>query len=92
MATGIHCADHATPLYPQKLALTSPTGGGCSVGIVRSRTKATEFSLFVALVKQDVKGLCCVMLSVASLALQHDFWEKVMEYKMCVLVSSTLFV
>jgi len=31
-----------TPLYPQKLALTSPTGGGCSVGIVRSRTKVTE--------------------------------------------------
>jgi hypothetical protein len=27
------------------LALTSPTGGGCSVGIVCSRTKATEFSL-----------------------------------------------
>jgi hypothetical protein len=34
-----------TPLYPQKLALTSPTGGGRSVGIVRSRTKAMEFSL-----------------------------------------------
>jgi len=33
-----------TPLYPQKLALTSPTGGGRSVGMVRSRTKATEFS------------------------------------------------
>jgi len=33
-----------TPLYPQKLALTSPTGGGRSVGIVRSRTKATEFN------------------------------------------------
>jgi len=31
-----------TPLYPQKLALTSPTGGGRSVGIVRSRAKATE--------------------------------------------------
>jgi len=31
-----------TPLYPQKLALTSPTGGGRSVGIVRPRTKATE--------------------------------------------------
>jgi hypothetical protein len=27
------------------LVLTSPTGGGRSVGIVRSRTKATEFSL-----------------------------------------------
>ena len=39
------CADHVTPLYPQKLALSSPTGGGRSVGIVRSRTKATEFSL-----------------------------------------------
>jgi hypothetical protein len=31
-------------LYPQKLALTSPTSGGSSVGIVRLRTKATEFS------------------------------------------------
>jgi len=39
---GTRCADHVTPLYPQKLALTSPTGGGRSVGIVRSRTKATE--------------------------------------------------
>jgi len=27
------------------LVLVSPTGGGRSVGIVRSRTKATEFSL-----------------------------------------------
>jgi hypothetical protein len=30
-------------LYPQKLTLTSPTSGGRSVGIVRSRTQATEF-------------------------------------------------
>ena len=43
-AVGTRYADHATPLYPQKLALTSPTGGGRSVGIVRSQTKATEFS------------------------------------------------
>ena len=42
---GIRCADHVTSLYPQKLALTSPISGGRSVGIVRSRTKATEFSL-----------------------------------------------
>jgi hypothetical protein len=34
-----------TSLYPQTLALTLPTGGGRSVGIVRSRTKATVFSL-----------------------------------------------
>jgi hypothetical protein len=40
---GIRCAHRVTPLYPQKLALTSPTGGGRSVGIVRSRTKAMEF-------------------------------------------------
>jgi hypothetical protein len=32
-------------LYPQKLALTSPTSGGSSVGIVRLRAKATEFVL-----------------------------------------------
>jgi hypothetical protein len=32
-------------LYPQNLALTSPTSAGRSVSIVRSRTKATEFSL-----------------------------------------------
>jgi hypothetical protein len=30
-------------LHPQNLAVTSPTSGGRSVGIVRSRTKATEF-------------------------------------------------
>jgi hypothetical protein len=30
-------------LHPQKLALTSPTSGGRSVGLVRSRTQATEF-------------------------------------------------
>jgi len=41
---GTRCSDHVTPLYPQKLALTSPTGGGRSVGIVRVRTKATELS------------------------------------------------
>jgi hypothetical protein len=35
-----------TPLYPQKLALTSLTGGGRSIGIVRSRTQAMEFSFF----------------------------------------------
>jgi hypothetical protein len=31
-------------LYPQTLALTSPTSGGRSIGIVRSRTQTTEFS------------------------------------------------
>jgi hypothetical protein len=38
-------------LYPQKLALTSPTSGGLSVGKVRSRTQATEFSLVLYIYK-----------------------------------------
>jgi hypothetical protein len=33
-------------IYPQKLALTPPTSGGRSEGIVRLRTKATVFSFF----------------------------------------------
>jgi len=54
-AVGIRCADHVTPLHLQKLALTSPTGGGRSVGIVRVRTKATEFSL--------VLGVSCLLIT-----------------------------
>jgi hypothetical protein len=33
---------------PQKLVLTSPTSGGRSSGIVRSRAQATEFSFAVS--------------------------------------------
>jgi hypothetical protein len=46
----IHRTDHATPLYTQKLALTSPTSGGRSVSIVRSRTKATELVIIVIII------------------------------------------
>jgi hypothetical protein len=41
-------------LYPQRLALTSPTSGGRSFGIVRLRTAATEFSFLVSLVIQSL--------------------------------------
>jgi hypothetical protein len=47
---GIHCPSSGLEVReyghkdPHKLALTSPTSGGRSVGIVRSRTRATEFS------------------------------------------------
>jgi hypothetical protein len=41
---GIRCADQCGTLYPQKLALNSPTISGYSVGIVRLQTKATKFS------------------------------------------------
>jgi hypothetical protein len=46
---GIRHADHAALLHPQKLALTSPTNGRRSVCIVRSRTQATKFSLFLCI-------------------------------------------
>ena len=55
---GTRCANHVTPLYPQKLALTSPTGGGRSVGMVRSRTKkATEFRSLVCMYGSIVQYL-----------------------------------
>jgi hypothetical protein len=44
LSVGIRCADHANTLYSQKLALSSLISGGRSVGRVRLRTKATEFS------------------------------------------------
>jgi hypothetical protein len=34
------------PSIHKKLAITSPTSGGLSVGIVRSRTRTTEFFFF----------------------------------------------
>ena len=60
---GTRCADHVTPLYPQKLALTSPTGGGRSVGIVRVRTKATEFSLVLFQVQEDSVFIITIMIT-----------------------------
>ena len=63
-AVGTRCADHVTPLYPQKLALTSPTGGGRSIGIVRVRTKATEFVFL----------FCFVLSLVLSCLVCNCFW------------------
>jgi hypothetical protein len=34
--------DYSTPLYTQKLALTYPTSGSRSVGIILSRTNVTD--------------------------------------------------
>jgi hypothetical protein len=54
-AVRIRRSDHATPFYPQELALTSPTsGGGRSVGIDRSRTKATGFVFFIPVTDRGV--------------------------------------
>jgi hypothetical protein len=55
-AVGIRRADHATPLKPLELALTSPTSGCRLVGIVRSRTKATEL-LATCTVAADIRAM-----------------------------------
>jgi hypothetical protein len=46
-AVGIRGADHATASISKTLALTSPTSRGRSVGIVRSRTKASCYLLCI---------------------------------------------
>jgi hypothetical protein len=47
-AVGIRHADHVAPSIRKKLAITSPTSGGRSVGVVRLRTQTMEF-VFVCL-------------------------------------------
>jgi hypothetical protein len=42
-AVWIRHADHVAPSIRKKLAITSPTSGSRSVGIVRSRTQTKEF-------------------------------------------------
>jgi hypothetical protein len=54
-------------LYLQNLALTSPTIGGRSVGIVRLRTQATEFSL--------VYHLTCIKAGAIRLTLRRKLYE-----------------
>jgi hypothetical protein len=48
-STPVHRVSTPFSALFQKLALTSPTSGGRSVGILRLRTAATEFSLYVSL-------------------------------------------
>jgi hypothetical protein len=60
-AVGICRADHATPPRSVKFALLSPTNGRRSVGIVRSRTKATELLILanVLVVSTCISGQNC---------------------------------
>jgi hypothetical protein len=64
MAVGIRHADHVAPSIRKTLTLTSLTSGGRSVGIVRLRTEATEFFVFLFLVGRygpDDKSLHIVL-------------------------------
>jgi len=71
---GTRCADHVTLLYPQKLALTSPTGGGRSVGIVRVRTKATEFSLVSQVPGYKSCAALMLLCGLRCVHSDHDDW------------------
>jgi hypothetical protein len=68
-AVGIRHADHVTPSIRKKLAITSPTSGGRSVGIVRSRTQTMEFSHVTKTVPSDFTRLrdlvpnCCYLVT-----------------------------
>jgi hypothetical protein len=52
-------------LYKQQLALTSPTSGGRSVGIVRSRIQATELCIFISAAWVPRKDICSLKTSSA---------------------------
>ena len=74
---GIRCTDHVTPLYPQKLALTSPTGGGRSVGIVRWRTKATGLVSLLQHRATDIRKILQPQgLRTNSIPRAHNYWSQ----------------
>jgi hypothetical protein len=58
---GIRCADDEISLYSQQLALSSPTSGDRSAGIVRFRTKGQEVRLFFVLVLLEAKNYKIVL-------------------------------
>jgi hypothetical protein len=51
---GIRHADHVAPSIRKKLAITSPTSGGRSIGIVRSRAQTMEFKFIISNIILDV--------------------------------------
>jgi hypothetical protein len=75
-AVGIRHAWLRETRYPLKLALTSPTSGGRSVDIVRSRTKATEFVVFVLFVvrcnNSEFSAVCILVSELRDWEHRHD--------------------
>jgi hypothetical protein len=58
MAVGISHADHVAPSIRKKLAITSLTSGGLSVGIVCSRTQIMEFSFSLVFSSKGMAIAC----------------------------------
>jgi hypothetical protein len=70
-AVGIRRAPRNT-LYPQELALISPTSSVRSVGIVRSRTKATESLLLTVVIYIIAGDHDCVVVMAVILMIDCD--------------------
>ena len=72
-----------TPLYLQNLALTSPAGGGRSVGMVRSRTKATELGVYYILYNTEycVKFIVIKMEYMGNILIGCFIHSKFVKYK-----------
>jgi hypothetical protein len=77
--------------YPLKSALTSPTSGGRSVGIVYSRTQATEFVLFCskllfpsARIKWVLSGECNLVCGCRDMGNMEDSFPLTRNKLLCV--------
>jgi hypothetical protein len=69
-------------LYPQKWALTSSTSRGRSVGIVRLRTKATEFVCFVLMQQNTFRALFVHILGCTFQNVAHDVWMVLLAFSL----------
>jgi hypothetical protein len=58
-AVGIRHADHMAYSIRKRMAQISPTSGGRSVGIVRSRTQATEVVMGLKIKKRKSSNRFC---------------------------------
>jgi hypothetical protein len=67
-------------LYPQKLATTSPTSGGRSVDIVRSRTKATELVSKLSFPSVCIKASFLPTLALKSPKVFREFIEHTLHF------------
>jgi hypothetical protein len=79
-AVGIRHADHVHPLSA-KMALTSPTSGGRSVGIVRSRTQATTLVIYIYIYIVCARVCVCVCVCVCSKRLIYTKFDYKMSFE-----------
>jgi hypothetical protein len=79
-AEEIRHADHVAPSIRKRLALTSPTSGGRSVGVVRSRTQATEFSLVFLMMVYNTQNRWVHALCSSSGVLENATFRQLIQF------------